>query len=155
MGKVNLLSIFNIIYFIILILLFASYYYYNQHIVKQLYTTLGGRIIIVLLILFGCTIHIGVGLVVLLLVLIFKPVVVQEGLTLPRAKVIANNRNMSDDSTTNSTSTSTTGVDRIGIADSIRARPSKSLPATTSTSSDNVEPFSNFSSTLRGGNIYK
>lgn len=123
---------------------------------RQLYTTLGGRIIIVLLILFGCTIHIGVGLGVLLLILVFKPMVVQEGLTIPRAKAIVNNSNLSNDSTTSSTSTSTTGVDRIGIADSIRARPSKSLPATTtSTSSDNVEPFSDFSSTLRGGNIYK
>ena len=138
------LFILDFVYFFFVLIVFTLYYYYNPPILRSLYTTLGGRFIIVLFILFGCTISLGVGLAILLIVIVFKPMIIQEGLqTMP----VKNN-------VVKSTGTGkATGVDKISISDSLKSKSSKTLPNADTRNNDNVESFSNFSTKLTGGNF--
>ena len=149
--------ILDFVYFVFVLILFTLYYHYNSPILQSLYTTLGGRFIIVLFILFGCTINVRVGLAILLIVLIFKPRMVQEGL----ATMPTNNKTIpSSSSATRTTKAGTkvnasnaTGVDKISISDSLKSKSSKTLPNADTRNNDNVESFSNFSTKLTGGNF--
>ena len=146
--------ILDFVYFVFVLILFTLYYHYNPPILQSLYTTLGGRFIIVLFILFGCTINVRVGLAILLIVLIFKPRMVQEGL----ATMPTNNKTIPSSSTatgtrTKVTASNATGVDKISISDSLKSKSSKTLPNADTRNNDNVESFSNFSTKLTGGNF--
>ena len=154
--------ILDFVYFFFVLILFTLYYHYNPPILQSLYTTLGGRFIIVLFILFGCTINLGVGLAILLIVLIFKPMIVQEGLaTMPTNKVITSSGTSTATGTlgtgsktiTSLNASTPTGVDKISISDSLKSKSSKTLPNADTRNNDNVESFSNFSTKLTGGNF--
>ena len=151
--------ILDFVYFVFVLILFTLYYHYNPPILRSLYTTLGGRFIIVLFILFGCTIHLGVGLAILLVVLIFKPmIVIQEGLaTMPIANKMINSPVSGSGSGSGSgprpEMSYATGVDKISIADSLKSKSSKTLPNADTRNNNNVESFSNFSTKLTGGNF--
>ena len=127
----NLLSLLlNCVYFIFVFILLLVYYKYNQPLLRHLYDTIGGRLIIILLILFGCTINLYVGLLVLLLFISLKPFVYKEGM---------NNINLPIQK-----KTKLQGVDKIAVADSLRSKSSKTLDSTNTSSSEDVEPFSSY-----------
>jgi hypothetical protein len=127
----NLLSLLlNSVYFVFVFVLFIVYYKFNPPLLRHLYDTLGGRLIIILLILFGCTINLYVGLLVLLFFIGLKPFVYKEGM---------NNMNLSSKKKSN-----LQGVDRIAVADSLRSKSSKTLDSTNTSSSEDVEPFSSY-----------
>lgn len=148
--------ILDFVYFVFVLILFTLYYHYNPPILQSLYTTLGGRLIIVLFILFGCTINLGVGLGILLIVIIFKPKSVQEGLeTMPIKKKVVNYLGTGTGTSTGTKvgASTPTGVDKISISDSLKSKSSKTLPNADTRNNDNVESFSNFSTKLTGGNF--
>lgn len=121
----------NGVYFLFVFVLFIIYYKYNPPLLRHLYDTLGGRLIIVLLILFGCTINLYVGLLVLLFFIGLKPFVYKEGM-----------KNIS--SSTKKTA-NIQGIDRVAVADSLRPKSSKTLDNSNTSSSEDVEPFSSYS----------
>lgn len=142
------LFILDFVYFFFVLIVFTLYYHYNPPILRSLYTTLGGRLIIVLFILFGCTISLGVGLSILLIVIVFKPFIVREGLeTMPIKNKVVNSSIAAIGTGTS------TGVDKISISDSLKPKSSKTLPNADTRNNDNVESFSNFSTKLTGGNF--
>ena len=146
--------ILDFVYFVFVLILFTLYYHYNPPILQSLYTTLGGRFIIVLFILFGCTINVRVGLAILLIVLIFKPRMVQEGLaTMPTNNKTIPSSSSATGTRTKVTASNATGVDKISISDSLKSKSSKTLPNADTRNNDNVESFSNFSTKLTGGNF--
>jgi len=148
------LFILDFVYFFFVLIVFTLYYYYNPHILRSLYTTLGGRFIIVLFILFGCTISLGVGLAILLIVIVFKPLIVQEGLeTIPIKNRVMNSSKAAIGTGTSRGIGTNAGVDKISISDSLKSKSSKTLPNADTRNNDNVESFSNFSTKLIGGNF--
>jgi len=121
----------NGVYFIFVFVLFIIYYKYNPPLLRHLYDTLGGRLIIVLIILFGCTINLYVGLLVLLFFIGLKPFVYKEG--------------MKNNSSSTKKTANIQGIDRVAVADSLRSKSSKTLDTTNTSSSEDVEPFSSYS----------
>ena len=121
----------NGVYFIFVFVLFIIYYKYNPPLLRHLYDTLGGRLIIVLIILFGCTINLYVGLLVLLFFIGLKPFLYKEG--------------MKNNSSSTKKTANIQGIDRVAVADSLRSKSSKSLDNTNTSSSEDVEPFSSYS----------
>ena len=162
------LFILDFVYLCFVLIVFTLYYYYNPPILRSLYTTLGGRFIIVLFILFGCTINLGVGLAILLIVIVFKPLIVQEGLeTMPIKNKVVNSSIAAIGAGTGAITRpgpipaprlgprlgQGPGVDKISISDSLKSKSSKTLPNANTRNNDNVESFSNFSTKLTGGNF--
>ena len=119
-----------------------------------------------LFILFGCTINLGVGLAILLIVIVFKPLIVQEGLeTMPIKNKVVNSSIAAIGAGTGPRPGPIPaprlgprlgpgpGVDKISISDSLKSKSSKTLPNANTRNNDNVESFSNFSTKLTGGNF--
>ena len=82
-------------------------------------------------ILFGCTINLYVGLLVLLFFIGLKPFVYKEG--------------MKNNSSSTKKTATIQGIDRVAVADSLRSKSSKTLDNTNTSSSEDVEPFSSYS----------
>ncbi len=135
------IMLLDIIYIILVLILLFFSYRYNFVVMRNLFKTIGGRVFLLLFAIFGFTINVYVGLIVLIIIFGIKFIVTKEGLENPVRPVVRRNVVNTANNDNNES-----GVDRVGVSETIRGKNSRTLANTSTSNSEDVEPFSSYNS---------
>ena len=124
----------NIIYFILAMTFLYILFNYRKPVLYDLYNTLGGRAILILIALYGFTLNFYIGVALLIIIIGAKFLLRKETMVNPARPVVRRNEE------------NVSGVDKLAVSETIRGKNSRNLANTSTSNSEDVEPFSSYNS---------